>query len=136
MAITKSFKLAELIRHLSYASTTDSITTAKSMSTKERTRGNATKTATTQFNLDTFAHATFRAAKYIIAMSRGSDFHSTEIMLVHDGSAVTLTQYGTLKDATIATFDADISGDNVRLRCTPASSSSSVIKFERILVDA
>ena len=135
MAITKSFKLAELIRHLSYDSTTDSITTAKSMSTKERTRGNATKTATTQFNLDTFAHATFRAAKYIIAMSRGSDFHSTEIMLVHDGSAVTLTQYGTLKDATIATFDADISGDNVRLRCTPASSSSSVIKFERILVD-
>jgi len=136
MAITKSFKLAELIRHLSYDSTTDSITTAKSMSTKERTRGNATKTATTQFNLDTFAHATFRAAKYIIAMSRGSDFHSTEIMLVHDGSAVTLTQYGTLKDATIATFDAYISGDNVRLRCTPASSSSSVIKFERILVDA
>ena len=136
MAITKSFKLAELIRQLSYDSTTDSITTAKSMSTKERTRGNATKTATTQFNLDTFAHATFRAAKYIIAMSRGSDFHSTEIMLVHDGSAVTLTQYGTLKDATIATFDADISGDNVRLRCTPASSSSSVIKFERILVDA
>ena len=136
MAITKSFKLAELIRHLSYDSTTDSITTSKSMSTKERTRGNATKTATTQFNLDTFAHATFRAAKYIIAMSRGSDFHSTEIMLVHDGSAVTLTQYGTLKDATIATFDADISGDNVRLRCTPASSSSSVIKFERILVDA
>jgi len=136
MAITKSFKLAELIRHLSYDSTTDSITTAKSMSTKERTRGNATKTATTQFNLDTFAHASFRAAKYIIAMSRGSDFHSTEIMLVHDGSAVTLTQYGTLKDATIATFDADISGDNVRLRCTPASSSSSVIKFERILVDA
>jgi len=136
MAITKSFKLAELIRHLTYDSTTDSITTSKSMSTKERTRGNATKTATTQFNLDTFAHATFRAAKYIIAMSRGSDFHSTEIMLVHDGSAVTLTQYGTLKDATIATFDADISGDNVRLRCTPASSSSSVIKFERILVDA
>ena len=136
MAITKSFKLAELIRHLSYDSTTDSITTAKSMSTKERSRGNATKTATTQFNLDTFAHATFRAAKYIIAMSRGSDFHSTEIMLVHDGSAVTLTQYGTLKDATIATFDADISGDNVRLRCTTASSSSSVIIFERILVDA
>ena len=136
MAITKSFKLAELIRHLTYDSTTDSITTAKSMSTKERTRGNATKTATTQFNLDTFAHATFRAAKYIIAMSRGSDFHSTEIMLVHDGSAVTLTQFGTLKDATIATFDADISGDNVRLRCTPASGSSSVIKFERILVDA
>ena len=136
MAITNSFKLAELVRHLTYDSTTDSILTAKSMTSKDKSRGAATKTATTQFNLDTFAHASFRAAKYIVAMSRGSDFHSTEIMLVHDGSAVTITQYGTLKDASIATFDADISGDNVRLRCTPASVSSSVIKFERILVDA
>ena len=136
MAITNSFKLAELVRHLTYDSSTDSILTAKSMTSKDKSRGAATKTATTQFNLDTFAHATFRAAKYIVAMSRGSDFHSTEIMLVHDGSVVTITQYGTLKDASIATFDADISGDNVRLRCTPASTSSSVIKFERILVDA
>ncbi len=136
MAITNSFKLAELVRHLSYDSTTDSILTTKSMTSKDKARGAATKSATTQFNLDTFAHASFRAAKYIVAMSRGSDFHSTEIMLVHDGSAVTITQYGTLKDASIATFDADISGDNVRLRCTPASASSSLIKFERILVDA
>jgi hypothetical protein len=136
MAITNSFKLAELVRHLTYDSSTDSILTAKSMTSKDKSRGAATKTATTQFDLDTFAHASFRAAKYIVAMSRGSDFHSTEIMLVHDGSAVTITQYGTLKDASIATFDADISGDNVRLRCTPASTSSSVIKFERILVDA
>ncbi|SVA98195.1 uncharacterized protein METZ01_LOCUS151049 [marine metagenome] len=136
MAITNSFKLAELVRHLTYDSSTDSILTAKSMTSKDKSRGAATKTATTQFDLDTFAHASFRAAKYIVAMSRGSDFHSTEIMLVHDGSVVTITQYGTLKDASIATFDADISGDNVRLRCTPASTSSSVIKFERILVDA
>ncbi len=136
MAITNSFKLAELVRHLSYDSSTDSILTAKAMTSKASNRGAATKTATTQFDLDTFAHASFRAAKYIVAMSRGSDFHSTEIMLVHDGSVVTITQYGTLKDASIATFDADISGGNVRLRCTPASASSSVIKFERILVDA
>ena len=136
MAITNSFKLAELIRHLTYDSTSDSITTTKSMTSKQKTRGATTKTATTQFNLDTFAKTSFRAARYIVAMSRGSDFHSTEIMLVHDGSAVTITQYGTLKDATIATFDADISGSDVRLRCTPASNSSSVIKFERTLVDA
>ena len=52
-------------------------------------------------------------------MSRGTDFHSTEIMLVHDGTTVSLTQYGVLQDNTLATFDADISGDNVRLKCTP-----------------
>ena len=39
-------------------------------------------------------------------------------MLVHDGSTVDITQYGTLSDATLGTFDADISGSNVRLKCT------------------
>ena len=47
-----------------------------------------------------------------------------------------ITEYGTLLDATLATFDADISGSNVRLLCTPASSDSTVIKFDRTLVDA
>ena len=69
-------------------------------------------------------------------MSRGSDFHSTEIVLVHDGSAVTMTQYGTLKSASLATFDADISGSNVRLRCTPASATSTKFDFDRTVVDA
>ena len=86
--------------------------------------------------MDTFAKADFRAARYILAMSRGTDFHSTEIMLVHDGSVVTMTQYGTLKDANLATIDADISGANVRLLVPPASATSTVIKFDRTLVEA
>ena len=136
MAITKSFKLAELIRHIEYDSTNDVITATKSLERKNTKRSNVTKTSTSQFNLDTFAKASFRAARYIVAMSEGTNFHSTEFMLVHDGSVVTLTAYGTLKDTTLATFDADISGDNVRLLCTPASTNSTVIKFDRTLVDA
>ncbi len=136
MAISKSFKLAELIRHIEYDSTDDVIKTSKKTQDKNKKRGSETKTSTTQFSLDTFAHADFRAARYIVAMSEGTNFHSTEVMLVHVGSAVTLTQYGTLKDTNLATFDADISGANVRLRCTPASSNSTVIKFDRTLVDA
>lgn len=136
MAISKSFKLAELIRHIEYDSTDDVIKTSKKTQDKNKKRGSETKTSTTQFSLDTFAHADFRAARYIVAMSEGTNFHSTEVMLVHDGSDVTLTQYGTLKDTNLATFDADISGANVRLRCTPASSNSTVIKFDRTLVDA
>tara|TARA_Y100000590_G_scaffold465437_1_gene637765 strand:+ start:1405 stop:1815 length:411 start_codon:yes stop_codon:yes gene_type:complete len=136
MAISNSFKLAELIRHLTYNSTDDVIETTKKMHDKNSKRSSATKTSTSEFNLDTFAHASFRAARYIVAMSEGSNFHSTEIMLVHDGSTVTLTQYGTLLDTSLATFDADISGDNVRLKCTPASTNSTVIKFDRTLVDA
>jgi hypothetical protein len=69
-------------------------------------------------------------------MSEGTNFHSTEVMVVHDGSVVTLTAYGTLKDTNLATIDADISGSDVRLLVTPASNSSTVIKFDRTLVDA
>ena len=119
MAISKSFKLAELIRHIEYDSTDDVIKTSKKTQDKNKKRGAETKTSTTQFNLDTFAKADYRAARYIVAMSEGTNFHSTEVMLVHDGSDVTLTQYGTLKDTNLATFDADITGANVRLRCTP-----------------
>ena len=136
MAISKGFRLAELIRHIEYDSSDDVIKTSKATQDANTKRGSATKTATDVFNLDTFAHATYRAARYIVAMSKGTDFHSTEIMLIHDGTTVSLTQYGVLQDATLATFDADISGANVRLRCTPASADSTVIKFDRTVVDA
>ena len=136
MPVTNAFKIAELIRHMSYDSANDVIEITKATTDLNKIKGDATYTATTEVALDTFAHASFRAARYIVAMSEGSNFHSTEIMIVHDGSAVTLTQYGTLKDTTLATFDADISGDNVRLLVTPASTNSTVVKFQGTLIDA
>tara|TARA_A200000159_G_scaffold47545_1_gene43848 strand:+ start:1540 stop:1950 length:411 start_codon:yes stop_codon:yes gene_type:complete len=136
MAKTNSFKIAELIRGIQFDVDNDVITTSKNIDSKNKKVGSSTTTATTEFSLDTFAHATYRAARYIVAMSEGSNFHSTEIMLVHDGSTVTLTAYGTLKDTNLATFDADISGSDLRLRCTPASTNSTVIKFDRTVVEA
>ena len=132
-----SFKLAELIRVFQYDTVSDEISTTKTLGDKNKSKGDSTTTATTQVNLDTFAHASFRAARYVIAMSEGSDFHSTELMLIHDGTNVTLTAYGTLKSGSaLATFDADISGSDLRLRITPASSDSTVTKFDRTTVDA
>lgn len=136
MAKTNAFKIAELIRGIQFDVDNDEITTTKKVKSKDRTSGASTKTATTEFALYTFAKADFRAARYVVAMSSGSDFHSTEIVVVHDGSNVTLTQYGTLKSSSLASFDADISGSNLRLLATPASSSSTVIKFDRTTVDA
>lgn len=136
MAKTNAFKIAELIRVFSYDTGNDVITTSKELDTKHRTSDSLTTTATTQVNLDTFAHASFRAARYVIAMSSGSDYHSTEVVLVHDGSNVTMTQYGTLKSTSLATFDADILGSDCRLRVTPASISSTAINFHRTVVSA
>ena len=136
MAKTNSFKIAELIRGITFDVDNDIITTAKHINSKSKKVGNQTKSSTDQLSLDTFAKADYRAARYIIAMSEGTNFHSTEVMLVHDGSVVTLTAYGTLKDTNLASIDADISGSDVRLLITPASTNSTVIKFDRTLVDA
>ena len=137
MAKSMSFKLAELIRVFQYDTSSDSITTTKALEDANRSRGDTTTTATTQVNLDTFAKASYRAARYVIAMSQGSDFHSTELMLIHDGTNVTLTAYGTLTSGSaLETFDADISGSDLRLRITPASTTSTVTKFDRTTVNA
>lgn len=136
MAKTKAFKLAELIRGIEFDIDNDEIVTTKKVKSKDRKSIAQTKTSTAEFTLDSFAHASYRAARYIVAMSKGTDFHSTEIVVVHDGSSVTLTQYGTLKSTSLATFDADINGSDLRLRCTPASNASTVIKLDRTTVDA
>ena len=136
MAKSKAFKLAELIRGIEFDITNDKIVTTKAFESKNIKKSDATRTSTDQFSLDTFAHADFRAARYIVAMSKGTNFHSTEIMMVHDGTTVELTQYGVLLDESLATFDADISGANVRLKCTPTSATSTTIKFDRTVVEA
>lgn len=136
MAKTNSFKIAELIRGIQFDVDNDVITTSKHINSKSKKVGSITKTSISEFAIDTFAKADYRAARYIIAMAEGTNFHSTEVMLVHDGSVVTLTSYGTLKDTNLATIDADISGSNVQLLVTPASTSSTVIKFDRTLVEA
>jgi hypothetical protein len=136
MAKTNAFKIAELIRAITFDVANDEIVTTKAIQSKNKQTGGTTYTATTEVALDTFAHATYRAARYVIAMDEGTNFHSTEIMLVHDGSTVTMTSYGTLKDTNLATFDADISGTDVRLLITPASANSTIVKFDRTVVDA
>ena len=88
MAKSNSFKLAELIRVFQYDTSTDKISTSKSLLDANRSKGDLTTTATTQVNLDTFAKASYRAARYVIAMTEGSDFHSTELIIVHDGRRV------------------------------------------------
>ena len=45
MAITKAFKLAELIRHIEYDSTNDIITATKSLEGKNTKRSGVTKTS-------------------------------------------------------------------------------------------
>ena len=94
--------------------------------------------STSQFTLDTFSASTFRTAKYTISIKNttDSDYQALEILMFHDGTTVYLTQYASIFDnGAQATFDADISGGNVRLRVTPASTDNMTYKVIRQTIE-
>ena len=93
-----------------------------------------TLTTTSASNIDTFAAATFRSAQYQIQITQGSSYHVTTLNVLHDGSSVYLSEFGTIRTGSIlASFDADIDSGNVRVRATPASDSSTVFKLSKNL---
>lgn len=71
------------------------------------------------FSLDA---SIYRSVKFMIQISRGSDFQVQEILLLHDAIDTYLTQYAQLlsgNDLILATYDADLNSGNIRLLVTP-----------------
>ena len=94
-----------------------------------------TTTSTSQTALDTFAHSTYASAVYNIQATSGSDVHLTTINLIHDGSNAYITEFATLKiGSLLASYSADISGLNLRILATPASTNSTVFTLKRTLI--
>ena len=91
--------------------------------------GSTTTTSTSQTPIDTFSASTYRSAKWLVQVTRGSEFHITEVYLVHDGTSSYGTEYATIKTgSSLATFESDIDDGLVRLLATPSSSNSTVFK--------
>lgn len=128
IAFTVSLENGDIIEVDSYARAAILDADAIKPNTQELT------TTTADQPVDTFSKDLYRTAKYIVQASTSTDYHATEILLIHDGSTVTMTEYGTIfTNASLATFDADITNGNVRLLCTPANSNTTV-KVQRITV--
>ena len=88
-----------------------------------------TVASTSATTIATHAAATYRTVKYLVQCTQGTDYHSTEINLIHDGSTVYITEYGTLFDnAALGTFSASISGGNILLQITAGSATSMGVK--------
>jgi len=96
---------------------------------------NTTTSATTQATIDTFTATAFRSCRYTVQVTNSTDstYHTTELLLVHDGTTPGITEFGSIFTgaAAEATFDADISSGSVRLRATPASTDSMTFKVVR-----
>jgi hypothetical protein len=122
---------------LTYQELDDNMSNLNSFKVEGRS-GSLTTTATTANQVvDTVSASTIRTLRYIIQASNStlSSYHTTSVMLIHDGTTVYLTEYATVMTGnSLATFDADISGGNLRLLVTPANASSTVFKFSAMTV--
>lgn len=88
--------------------------------------------------IDAFPSATFRTVKYLVQIEHDSDnkYHSSEIMLTHNGINVYLTEYAEVRtDSSLGVFNASIVDSNVTLTLSPSYTNTS-FKAKRISVDA
>jgi hypothetical protein len=95
-----------------------------------------TLTTTTATQIAAFA-TTHLGAKLVIqaADTVTGERQMSEILLVHDGTTVTLTEYGVIyTNASLATYTAEISGGNVVVKATSASTNSTTYKVMETLI--
>jgi len=89
-------------------------------------------------NLDTWAHATYRGAKYYISCnSANGELSNIECLVVHNGSDAFITSYNETftGNNSLITLTADIDGTDVRLRAS-CSPNTAVKMYRVILGDA
>ena len=91
-------------------------------------------------SIDTFAHASFRAAKYLIIIDDNAktETGATEALVVHDGTNAFVTQYGTINTGNndMITLSAAISGDNVVVSAAGLTPNLSLKIHKTLLADS
>ena len=110
--------------------------------TADATSGNTVTTSNVDVDsasesVDTFAHASFRAAKYTILIDDDAKTETgvTEALVVHDGTNAFVTQFGTVNTGNnnMITLSAAISGSNVVLSAAGLTTNLK-LKIHKILL--
>lgn len=92
---------------------------------------NGITTTSTQV-IDTFNNTVYSTAKYLVQVKDGSSVHSQEIMLIHNGINVYMSQYGIVTSAgQLGTFASEFTGTNILLKFTPSTATNMTINVVR-----
>jgi len=84
-----------------------------------------TTTATTVVSIDQYSQGQFKSAEYIITAKSGSDVDVTKILAIDTGTDFLGTEFGRITSGNeLASYQLDTSTGLSRLRCTPASATS------------
>lgn len=89
-----------------------------------------TSATTTNQVLHSLPYAEFKTAKYIVQCISGSDLQAQELLLIHNGTNVYMTEYSQVlgpSNTPITTFDARISGSLLELLVSPVNSITTYV---------
>jgi hypothetical protein len=118
-----------------FAKRDDGTVLAQSIGTVQANYFAASTTVANQV-IDSFDATLYRSAKYVVQCTRGTNFQTIEILVMHNGTDVFITRYGLMFTSTeLATFSATKSGDDIQLLATPANTNTT-FKFTRTVVQA
>ena len=93
--------------------------------------------AVTQVALHTFALANFVSGEYIITAKQNSTVQITKILVVHDSSTASATEFGTVQTGSrLFTVEVDINSTNVRILITPTGATATSFKTQFTLFGA
>lgn len=93
----------------------------------DETSNTVLSTTSSNQAVTSFNKTVYRTAKYIVQMTQNSRYHSQEVLLIHDGTTVSMVEYADIyTESDLGTVDADISGDAVRLLVTPNYTNTTV----------
>ena len=92
----------------------------------------STISTTTSVGISTLvsiASSIYRSANYQIQVIQGTNYNTTSINVLYDGTTAYMTEYGTLNQpVAIATFSAQTSSGTIQLLGYPASTNSTTFK--------
>ena len=92
------------------------VTFSLQVGTLNVTSNTVTTSSSGQVVLDKFPTTQLASAKYFVQAKSGSDYHTTEVVLVQDATNVFITEYGSIQTGpSLGSFSADISSGDVRL---------------------
>lgn len=96
-----------------------------------------TVATTSPTTIESFASATYRSARMQVQITQGTDYQTSDILVIHDGSTASVVEYGSIAtNDYLGTFSATVSGGNCLLQINMGSATSATVKVlsQRITV--
>jgi hypothetical protein len=85
--------------------------------------------------IDTNSATVYRSVKYVVQVTSATAYQSCNINVIHDGTTAYISDFGDIATgAILASFDADVSGGNLRLLTTPVNAATTY-KVIKTMID-